>query len=121
MDSCNLLLPQRDDSPFQPESISNESTLYHAETNIKLGAAFLKHLATKFSGKDASIYLSYNAGEQAAESWASRRSNEDPMLAVELIPYSETRSYVKNVWRNKEVYAFLLKKAPPPSARESTK
>ncbi|MCX6124311.1 MAG: lytic transglycosylase domain-containing protein [Proteobacteria bacterium] len=97
------------------------ASLYHPETNIQLGAAFLKHLATKFSDRDASIYLSYNAGEQASESWASRRSNEDPMLAVELIPYTETRSYVKNVWRNKEVYGFLLKEGPPTSNHKSKK
>jgi soluble lytic murein transglycosylase len=76
--------------------------------NIPLGGAFYKELSQKFADSRPQIYAAYNAGSQTVENWVARRLVEDPILFTELIPYQETKDYVKNVWRNEMVYDYLL-------------
>ena len=83
------------------------SGLYAPEPNIALGARYLNELSARFQGNLPYIYASYNAGEQTVETWRTRREFENPLVFIELIPYSETRSYVKNVMRNEKIYQFL--------------
>lgn len=89
-----------------PESLLSPST------SIELGANYLKILEVRFEGKEGLMYGAYNAGEQAVDSWVQRRNNDDPLLFLELIPYLETKSYIKNVWRNREIYAYLKGSLP---------
>jgi soluble lytic murein transglycosylase-like protein len=95
--------------------------LYEPETNLRLGSAYLKALLARYGGDQWLVYAAYNAGEAAADSWKDRRRSEDPILSVELIPYTETKAYVKNVWRNREVYAYLKSKSDPLSPRDRTR
>ena len=50
---------------------------------------------------------SMGAGEFAVESWMARRSSPDQLMFVEMIPYGETKGYIRNVWRNEAVYSYL--------------
>jgi soluble lytic murein transglycosylase len=49
----------------------------------------------------------YNAGASAVARWLARPEAADPDQFVELIPYPETRSYVRSVLRNRELYGAL--------------
>jgi len=84
-----------------------EERLLTPRTNIAIGARYLRDLGRTFSGSKPAIFGSYNAGEFAVESWMSRRSSPDQLMFVEMIPYGETKGYIRNVWRNEAVYSYL--------------
>ena len=84
-----------------------DDRLLTPQFNIAVGGRYLRDLGRNFSGLRPAIFGSYNAGEYAVESWVARRNSVDPLLFVELIPYGETKGYVRNVWRNEIVYSFL--------------
>ena len=77
--------------------------------NLAIGAAYLSELDIRYRGFRPAVYAAYNAGEYAADAFAERRNDGDPMMFIELIPFSETNAYVKSVMRNEFVYAHLLK------------
>lgn len=81
--------------------------LTRPEANIRLGASYYKWLIAHYRGSKSSAFASYNAGEQTVDAWQERRNFDDPLIFIELIPYTETRTYVKNVWRNESVYGYF--------------
>jgi len=52
----------------------------------------------------------YNAGPGNPKRWLRERPNADFDLWVELIPYVETRRYVKRVLSSRAAYAFLYQR-----------
>lgn len=84
------------------------SRLFEAETNISLGAWYLAHLMKKFNGSLTLVSASYNAGPEPVMAWSARPGGTaDPAVFVEMIPYAETRGYVKKVLRNYAEYRRL--------------
>ena len=49
----------------------------------------------------------YNAGTAPVKRWLERPGADDPDEFIELIPYQETRGYVRAVLRNRELYRAL--------------
>ena len=96
---------------LQMDSSVLDERLLTPQFNIAIGGRYLRDLNRAFSGSKAAVYGSYNAGEYAVESWMARRTSQDPLLFVELIPYGETKGYIRNVWRNEVVYEYLSAKA----------
>ena len=84
-----------------------EDQLLDPSTNIRLGSRYLQILSSLYRGFAPAIYGGYNAGEFAMDAWLKRRHNADPLMFVELVPFGETREYIKNVWRNAVVYDYL--------------
>ena len=83
-------------------SVSN-SRLYQPKTNIRLGTSYLRYLKKKNHGNEILATASYNAGYHRIKRWVP----DDAMPAelwIELIPYRETRDYVKNVFAYRQVY-----------------
>ena len=77
------------------------------EVNVHLGALFLSELVDRYDG-DLSLALSaYNAGPARANRWRRFPEARDPRRFTERIPFYETRAYVKNVVRNRALYAWL--------------
>lgn len=91
------------------------------ERNVTLGALNLKMLFARFDGNFAAVSGSYNAGEYLVDIWLKRRKNEDLLTWIELVPFLETRNYIKNTWRNLEMYKYLasLKNKPISEAKEN--
>jgi soluble lytic murein transglycosylase len=81
--------------------------LFRADTNITLGTRHLATLLRQFSGKEELALAAYNAGDARVEQWLIRFGNIDMAEFVERIPFSETRSYVKQVLTNKAYYSLL--------------
>ena len=71
--------------------------LYDAESNIRLGTAYLKYLLGKYSLRDA--LAAYNAGEGNLDKWKSEGREE--------YGFAETRDYVKKVLRAEKIYRKL--------------
>ncbi|HKW51806.1 MAG TPA: lytic transglycosylase domain-containing protein, partial [Candidatus Eisenbacteria bacterium] len=80
-----------------------EAALTDPDLNVRLGARYLRGLIAEFGDPRAAM-AAYNAGEEAVRRWLRDRPVVDD-LWVELIPYRETRDYVKQVytiWRRYE-------------------
>jgi len=81
-------------------------SLFHPETNILLGVAYLRYLLDMWNGDLVRALASYNAGPTRVKNW---NSTEDVYLFIETVPIAETRNYVKRVLYNYYVYSDLLK------------
>ena len=85
--------------------------LNNPEINISIGTKYLKQLLERFDGNLIYTLASYNAGENRIDRWKKEIfRNDDPMATIEAIPFEETRSYVKLIYRNKFFYSLLLNK-----------
>ncbi|MDQ7038006.1 MAG: lytic transglycosylase domain-containing protein [Aquificota bacterium] len=84
--------------------------LFDPEVNITIGTAYLRHLIDLWEGDLIRALASYNAGPGAVSGW---RRFEDDFLYIELIPYRETRRYVKRVLWYYYVYREVLSKEGP--------
>lgn len=76
------------------------------DLNLHLGAAHLAELLKRFGRVDAAL-AAYNAGPVPVRRWLEREGAADPDRFVELIPYFETRGYVRSLLRNRELYRAL--------------
>jgi soluble lytic murein transglycosylase len=81
--------------------------LFDGETNIQLGVRYLGQLMDQFSGNLAYAVAAYNAGPLAVTNWIAMHRGRDQDEFVELIPYQETRLYVKRVLRSYGEYLRL--------------
>ena len=81
--------------------------LFNQETNIRLGVGYLAQLLQQFSGNVMYTVAAYNAGPAAVSDWILKRGDKQPDEFVELIPYQETRQYVKRVLRSYREYHRL--------------
>ncbi|WP_151172235.1 transglycosylase SLT domain-containing protein [Pseudoalteromonas ruthenica] len=77
--------------------------LYEPSTNINLGTKYLKYLEGKTNGNQVLATASYNAGYHRVRKWLPDQAMPAE-LWIELIPYRETRDYVKNVFAYRQVY-----------------
>jgi soluble lytic murein transglycosylase len=94
------------------QSIQIPEALLRPESNIRFGATFVRELMVRNPENQPAIFAAYNAGPLTVENWVARRIFDDPLMFIEMIPYQETRDYVKGVWRNELVYGYLAKEAP---------
>jgi soluble lytic murein transglycosylase len=81
--------------------------LFDQETNIRIGVRYVEQLLEQFSGNVVYTIASYNAGPLAVGSWIAQYRGQGQDEFVELIPYQETRQYVKRVLRAYREYVRL--------------
>ena len=82
-------------------------------TNITLGTNYMNMVLENNGGSQVLATAAYNAGPARSRTW--RGLLETPMegaIFVETIPFSETRTYVRNVMSNATNYAALFEKRP---------
>ncbi|MGI9371522.1 MAG: lytic transglycosylase domain-containing protein [Hyphomicrobiales bacterium] len=77
--------------------------------NVQLGSAFLVRLVREWRSSYIMAVAAYNAGSGRVQKWNAafgdpRKGEIDPIDWIELIPFSETRNYVKRVMRNVQIY-----------------
>ncbi len=85
--------------------------LYRPEANIRLGAAYLRRLLDRLHDRPALAIAAYNAGPSRVDRWLELA----PLPAdlwVEMIPFVETREYVKRVLEYHAVYEYRLGRSP---------
>jgi soluble lytic murein transglycosylase len=84
--------------------------LYRKNINISFGSYYLKTLLNRFHYKKYLAIASYNAGPGAVAYWRNGlMKNYEMPLFIELIPFNQTRNYVKKVLANYYVYNSLYK------------
>lgn len=89
--------------------IRKPTELLSPEANIHAGSEFLAQLITEFGSVELAL-AAYNAGPGAVRQWQRRYQTTNVDLFVEMIPYTETREYVRLVRRNYKVYQTILSK-----------
>lgn len=72
--------------------------------NVRYGCYYLRELLDRYHGSLVSALAAYNAGAARVERWLKET---DGALTAAKIPFSETRRYVTEVLRAREVYAHL--------------
>jgi len=77
------------------------------DLNLHLGASHLAALLRRFGGRVEVAVAAYNAGAAPVSRWISRPGAADPDQFIELIPFPETRGYVRSVLRNRDLYRAL--------------
>jgi len=89
--------------------VKQKSQLFEPEVNIRAGSAFLGRLIEDFGSVELAL-AAYNAGPGLVRQWQRRYPTTNINLFVEMIPYSETREYVRLVQRNYRIYQTILAK-----------
>jgi soluble lytic murein transglycosylase len=79
--------------------IKDNEEILIVNTNINLGAKYLKILVDDFNSLPPAI-ASYNAGRVIVKTWLNRGNYKSADEFIEDIPYMETRNYVKRVIRS---------------------
>ncbi len=82
--------------------------LTQAESNIKLGSAYLSYLAKKYSGNRVLATAAYNAGPRKVNSWIPKQYTLEADQWIDTIPYTETRNYVKAVMEYTTIFKSVL-------------
>lgn len=85
----------------------SEQALKTPQAAARLAATYLRELLRRFDGELAPAAASYNAGEDLATIWWKAHRSAGVDMFVEMIPYTETRGYVREVVANYETYKWL--------------
>lgn len=77
--------------------LKRKQDIFVLDTNIRLGTAYLQQMLDKFDGNYMLATAAYNAGPGRAKRWAAENRCIPSDLWVEMIPFDETRKYVRRV------------------------
>ena len=83
------------------------------QTNLEFGSFYLKQALDDLDGSAVLASAGYNAGPRRARAWRSTLSGPlEGAIFAEIIPFTETRGYVKNVLSNATDYAGIFSGEP---------
>jgi len=103
MPNTAKMLSRLEKVEYEKDRLSNDSSY-----NITLGSRYISDLINEFDGSYVYAISSYNAGPTRVRSWIRLNKEIDIIDWIELIPFRETRNYVKSVLRNAQYYKILL-------------
>jgi soluble lytic murein transglycosylase len=81
--------------------------LSEPDYNIKTGSWYIGHLLTKFKGQVPLGAGSFNSGPRPVMKWIDQYGGREIDELVELVPYTQTREYMKKVTENFARYQYL--------------
>ncbi|TLN04013.1 lytic transglycosylase domain-containing protein, partial [bacterium] len=93
-----------------PSGYTDED-LYLPAVNLRLGARYLANQRDYFDGDIYAALAAYNAGPGNSAIWW-QLSGEDPDLFLEIIRYSETRTYIRQISEFMNIYRLLYEREP---------
>ena len=85
--------------------------LYQPETNLRLGAAYLREQRENFGGRFVLVLGAYNAGPGAVKRWLPSAPLETDVW-VENVPYNETRAYIQRIIWHSTVFGWQASGKP---------
>jgi soluble lytic murein transglycosylase len=87
--------------------------LKERDTNLRFGTFYLKSVLDDLDGSPAMASAAYNAGPGRPRAWrATLTAPVETAIFAEMIPFSETRDYVKKVLSNATYYSALMTGKP---------
>jgi soluble lytic murein transglycosylase len=81
--------------------------LYEPAYNIETGSWYIGHLLKKFKGQVPIGAGSFNSGPRPVMKWVDQYGDREIDELVELVPYTQTREYMKKVTENFARYQYL--------------
>ena len=81
-------------------------SLFNPTINIRLGISYLKFLLKKYNNQIYLALAAYNAGDHRVNAWLTQFGTVSEEEFIEMIPFTETRNYVKKLIRNKFFYEY---------------
>ena len=81
--------------------------LYEPAYNVQTGSWYIGHLLEKFKGQIPIGAGSFNSGPRPVMKWLDQNGDRDMDELVELVPYTQTREYMKKVTENYARYRYL--------------
>ncbi|WP_018871763.1 transglycosylase SLT domain-containing protein [Thioalkalivibrio sp. ALJ16] len=93
--------------------VASDWDILDPATNARLGTYYLRRNLDRFGGHSMLSTAAYNAGAHRVRSWLPEDRALDPDIWAELIPFSETRDYVRRVFAYRILYAVRLGQEPP--------
>jgi soluble lytic murein transglycosylase-like protein len=78
--------------------------------NIHLGIHYLRKLLNRYNQKNHLALAAYNAGENRVDRWLKEFDHTPQEKFIEMIPFTETRNYVKNILRDFYYYQIYYGK-----------
>ncbi|MGE0867785.1 MAG: transglycosylase SLT domain-containing protein [Kofleriaceae bacterium] len=87
--------------PFAP------GRLYEPDYNIQTGSWYIGRLLAKFKGQIPLGAGSFNSGPRPVMRWLDAYGDREIDELVELVPYTQTREYMKKVTENYARYRYL--------------
>lgn len=96
--------------------------LYNVNLNLRLGNKLLNQLMTQYEHNLVYVLSAYNAGEGRVKRWRTKYLTSDSILHnIENIPFSETRKYVKLIFRNIYFYKLMNDQSSQMNLADSSK
>jgi soluble lytic murein transglycosylase len=87
------------------------SDLYQPDTNIALGSAYLKQMKGELGGSPILATAAYNAGPHRVSRWLPARVLPADIW-IELVPFHETRGYLRRVLAYTVIYEKRMGREP---------
>lgn len=82
--------------------------LLAAKRNIQIGTAYMQEMLAKFNGNHVLATAAYNAGPERSIKWSPMKGCHKADIWTEMIPFNETRTYVKRVIFYARIYDWRL-------------
>ncbi len=90
------------------QRFNNIGSVLLPANNIKLGTAYLRMMLNRFNNNKILATAAYNAGPSNATKWAKAYPCVAPDIWIELIPFSQTRKYVKRVLSYAAMFEYRM-------------
>jgi len=84
-----------------------EYTYSDPKTSITFGMYYFKKMLEEFNSIPLAL-AAYNAGPVRVRRWVRNDPNSELDTFIELIPYNETRNYVKSILGRQRIYRYLI-------------
>ncbi len=86
---------------------ASATTLRDPVVNVRIGAAYMGWLWTRYEDNPVVLPSAYNAGQGATDRWLRERPEQHLDEWIEDIPYDETRRYTRRVLQTWGIYTWL--------------
>jgi soluble lytic murein transglycosylase len=88
--------------------------LYNPKTNIAIASRYYSELLKRFDGSRILASAAYNAGPSRVNQWLKKSDGKLPFdIWIEVIPYRETRAYVRNILMYSIIYSREMSQLRP--------
>lgn len=88
--------------------------LHSPETNVPIAGQYYRGLMDRYNSNRILASAAYNAGPRRVDQWLNNSAGKLPFdIWIELIPYAETRSYVRNILMYSIIYSRKIGLTPP--------
>ena len=97
----------------------NKAQLHSPEINVPIAGQYYRGLLDRYKNNRILASAAYNAGPRRVDQWLNKSAGKLPFdIWIELIPYGETRSYVRNILMYSIIYSRKMGLTPPMLQRD---